>query len=295
MRPPAAKVPLSVIASAIVSIVISLAFVGCQSPPASPSTTQLYHVIRSNGTIRAAYVVGAPLFMIDPNTGTKSGIFHDIVTTAANRLGLKVNWTTETGYGQMAQDLQDNKYDLVGSGVWINAERAKSTDFSMPLFYDAVFAYARASDAKRLAGLPTLNHPNITISTMDGELGAVIAAANFPKAKTLALPQNTTFTQLILNVVNHKADVVFLARGAAADYDAVHPGEISPINPRSPLRIFPNALMLGKGQYLLRDTLNYVLAEMANDGTIDVILKKYEKTPNALLRLALPYQIPAVQ
>jgi polar amino acid transport system substrate-binding protein len=280
----------SAVVAAVISIIASVVFRG--PGPTAPSTDEILSEIESRGTLRAAYVVGAPLFMIDANTGAKSGIFHDIVTTAAGRLGLKVNWVAETGYGQMPQDLDgpNRKYDIAGSGVWINSDRAKVADFSIPLFYDAVYAYVRPADAKRYATTSAINSPNVTISTMDGELGATIAQSSFPKAKTLALPQNSAFAQLILNVIDRKADVVFLARGAAADYQSVHPGDIVAVDPSKPLRIFPNALMLPQGQYVLKNSIDAVLSEMENDGTVDAILKRYEKSPNALLRPALPYQ-----
>ena len=285
------QVIVAAIVAAVVSIAIGTTF---HSPrPTTASSDQVFSKIKSRGTLRAAYYPGAPLFMIDANTGTKSGIFYDIVTTAAGRLGLKVDWVAEEGYEQMPQGFRDYKYDIAGSGVWINSARAKVADFSIPLFYDAVYAYARTADAKRFADVSSINSPSVTISTMDGELGAAIAQASFPKAKTLALPHNSAFAQLILNVIDRKADVVFLARGAAADYQSVHPGDIVAVDPARPLRIFPNALMLPQGQYVLKNAIDAVLGEMENDGTVDDILKRYEKSPNALLRPAPPYQSTA--
>src|ERR1039457_457737 len=148
--------------TAFVSAVVSLAVVfaltrGSFQGTAISSNGQTYSAIRSSGTIRAAYAVGAPLFMIDPNTGQKSGIFYDITNTAATHLGLKVEWTEEVGYGQMIQGLNDHRYDIVGSGVWINADRGKSADFTIPVYYDAVYAYARTGDTRIKEDLSNLN------------------------------------------------------------------------------------------------------------------------------------------
>ena len=44
--------------------------------------------------------------------------------------------------------------------------------------------------------LSILNSPSYTISTMDGELGAAIAATDFPKAHTEAIPQMADFGTL---------------------------------------------------------------------------------------------------
>jgi polar amino acid transport system substrate-binding protein len=279
--------------SAAVSLAIVFVFVGGGLRGTNgTATAQTYPQIRASGKIRAAFAVGVPLFVIDPNTGQKSGIFYDITNAAASHLGLKVDWTEEVGYGQMIQGLNDRRYDIVGSGVWINADRGKSADFTAPVYYDAVYAYMRTGNT-RFSGTSNLNSPSVTISTMDGELGATIAKTDFPLAKTLELPQSADFTQLILNVVDRKADIVFLAAAPARAYQAANPGKITAVDPNKPVRIFPNAIMIPQGQYELKQALDYALMEMLNDGEIDTILKKYEKQPGSFLRVAAPYQIPA--
>jgi len=276
--------------AALLGVILLLSF--RPAPDGEPHTRPLYSQIRDSGTIRAAYAVGAPLFTIDPNTQHKSGIFYDIVTTAAAKLGLKVNWNEQVGYGEMIQGLNAGRYDIVGSGVWINADRGKDADFTIPVYYDAVYPYARPTDTRFDKNISILNSPDHVISTMDGELGAAIAKADFPKARTLSLPQTSDFTQLILNVTTGKADVVFLAASAARAYQSVHPDQIKVVNAATPVRIFGDAIMLPQGQYTLREALNIALTEMLNDGEIDAILQKYETVPGSFLRVAPPYQIP---
>lgn len=265
--------------------------VGCN--PSSERSTQrpnIYQQVISAKTLRAGYAVGAPLLIIDPNTSDKSGIFYEIVTEAASRLQLTVNWNEEVGYGQMPEALNSGRFDVVGSGVWINPERGRVADFTIPLYYDAVFAFAKTGDERFKGNLQQLDAPEFVISTMDGELGAAIAQKDFPRAKTLQLPQNADFTQIIQNVVDKKADVVFLAAAAGREYQAANPGRISIIQPDKPVRVFPDAIMLPKGQYELKQALDYALTEMINDGTIDHILDKYEKVSGSFLRLAPPYR-----
>jgi polar amino acid transport system substrate-binding protein len=276
-----------------VSMVVSLlvcvvAFSFFHANQSQSLVSQTYPHIQSSGVVRAAYVVGAPLFTIDPNTGQKSGIFYDIVTAAATHLGLKVEWTQEVGYGQMTQDLNSGKYDIVGSGVWINSNRAKNAVFTIPVYYDAVFAYARAGDTRFTSSLSNLNSPQFIISTMDGELGTMIAQSDFPKAKTLQLPQNADFSQMIQNVISGKADIVFLSASAARAYQATNPGKIVAVD-IAPIQVFPDAVMLPEGQYELQQTLNYALMEMQNDGEINKILAKYAPS-GSFLPVAAPYQ-----
>lgn len=293
MKPSPSTFIASAIVAALTSVLVVLLFFGGVRGDTSGNRSETrYAKITSSGSIRAAYAVGAPLFIVDPNTRQKSGIFHDLVTEAASRLGLRVEWNEEVGYGEMIQGLRANRYDIVGSGVWINADRAKGADFSIPAYYDVVYAYVRANDTRFSNGLTSLDSPQFTISTMDGELGAAIARSDFPRARRLELPQNADFSQMIANVVAQRADIVFLAAGAAAEYQTANPGRIARAS-NQPVRVFPDAIMLPQGDSELRQALNYALLEMLSDGTVERILRRYEQAPGTFLRVAEPYRQPA--
>ena len=289
MKPTTSAALSATIVSAIATVIVYL-YVPCR--PTGPTTTHtqsVYNQIRTNNTIRAAYAIGAPLFVIDPNTKQKSGIFYDLVEHAAAKIGLKVSWTEEVGYGEMIQGLTAHRYDIVGSGVWINGARGKDADFTIPAYYDAVLADTREGDTRFDNDLSILNSPTFTISTMDGELGATIAKTDFPQAKTEALPQGADFTQLILNVVGKKADVVFLALAPARSYQAQNSGTIRAVASGKPVRVFPVSILLPKGEYELKQSLDYALTEMLTNGEVEAILRKYEKVPGSFVRSAHPY------
>ena len=280
---------LSAVVAASVSALLALTLLRPSNSATGSRTDDLYTSIRAAGVMRAGYAVGAPLFTVDPNTREMSGIFHDIVTAAAARLRLSVDWSMEVGYGEMIQGLESRRFDVVGSGVWINSDRAARADFTIPLYYDAVYAYARAADTRFTGSITGLNAPAFVISTMDGELGATIARADFPLARRLELPQNADFSQMILNVIEEKADVVFLAAGPARSYQAANPDQIVSVLPDAPVRVFPNALMIPQRQHAFRRALNHALAELLNIGAIDAILAQYEEVPGSYLRIAQPY------
>ncbi|MDP2605455.1 MAG: transporter substrate-binding domain-containing protein [Deltaproteobacteria bacterium] len=293
MKPYSINALISGSVSTVISLAVLFVFGGLSFKTAGQRviSQSVYAQIRSAGTIRAGYAVGAPLFMIDPNSKQKSGIFYEILNAAAAKLGLKVDWTEEVGYGEMIQGLNAHRYDIVGSGVWINGARGKDADFTIPAYYDAVLAYVREGDARFDKDLSILNSPGYTISIMDGELGATIAKTDFPRARTEELPQNADFTQLILNVVNGRADLVFLALAPARQYQAANPRKIRAVNPNRPVRVFPVAIILPKGEYEIKHALDYALTEMLTNGEIDSILKRHEKIPGSFFRSAPPYQM----
>ena len=245
-----------------------------------------YKKIQETKTLRAAYYPGAPLFQIDPNTKRKSGIFYEIVESAAGKLGLKVEWTEEVGYGEMIEGLNQRRYDIFGAGVWLNASRGARADFSIPVYYDAVYAYSRKDDYRFDDNLSIIDSPKYTISTMDGELGANIAKTDFPHASTAQIPQAADWSQLILNVINNKADVVFLALAPAREYQNANPDKIRSIN-NQPVRVFPVSLLIRKGEYELKQSLDAALIEMLTNGEI---IQKNEKIHGSFLRTQLPYR-----
>jgi ABC-type amino acid transport substrate-binding protein len=278
--------------AAIAAIITSaLLYLFVPTRAAQPRPT-LYSKVQANRTLRAAYLVGAPLFMINPNTKEKSGTFYEVVESVAKKLGLRVSWTEEVGYGEMIQGLNSHRYDIVGSGVWINADRGKDADFTIPVYYDGVCAYTRKDDTRFDKDISILNAPTYKISTMDGELGAAIATQDFPQAQTVGLPQNSDFSQLMFNVVNNKADIVFVAVAPARAYLAKNPGTLREV-PNRRLRVFAISIILPKGEYELKQSLDYALSEMLLSGDVETILVKYEKAfnnpPGSFIRTALPY------
>lgn len=262
-----------------------------KTPSLSNDRNNLFNKIMGRKKIRCSYLMAPPFFIEDPNTKQKSGIFYDLVEKVAGKLGLKVDWTEEVGYGEMIQGLNTHRYDIFGSGVWINAARGKNADFTIPVYYDAVRAYTRVNDTRFDKSLAVLNSPEFTISTMDGELGVAIADSDYPKAKKLELPQNADFTQLVLNIINKKADVVFLSDGFARGYLDKNPDSIRAVA-GNPLRVFPVAIILPKGEYNLKTSLDYALTEMLTQGEIEEVLQKYEKPRSvSFIRTALPYRM----
>lgn len=249
----------------------------------------LYTSIRNRGYIRAGYAVGAPYFVKDPITGEVSGIFADAMYEIAHGLNLEIRWVEEVGYGQMIEALRSGRVDIIGSGIWINANRASGADFTAPFFYDAVGAYVRYDDDRFDKNLVAIDSPSVRISTIDGEMAAAIAAADFPNASTLSLPQMTDFTQMILNVVNGKADLTFLGLGVARKYQLQNPETIRNITKDKPIRVFPVAIMLPIGEHDLRRAIELATTELYGNGTINSIILRYEEVDGSHYRLAAPY------
>ena len=253
--------------------------------------TDRWQEILDRGTIRAGYFVAAPYFSKDANSGAVSGIFADAMSRAASNLGLKIEWVEEVGFGEMIEGLRNKRFDIVGSGVWINAARAKGADFTEPLFYDAVGIYVRSDDTRFDKQSDAINSSSVTIATMDGEMAATIASQDFPNAKTLAIPQSSDFTQMMLNVVARKADIAIIGLGPATRFQQANPGVLRLLNPNHPIRVFPAAVMLPQGEYRLKRAIDLALGELSNDGITSRLIEKYEGATGSIYKPRTPFEI----
>ncbi len=248
-------------------------------------TTTLGKVL-SRGEIRIGYIVNPPALIKDPNTGKLSGIYYDAVELMAKNLFLKTNWKEPVGWGTMAEGLTD-RYDMVVAGVWPSSTRGKKVDFSIPLYYSEMNAYVRADDY-RFNNPEDIDSKDISIATVDGEMGSIIAKNSYPTVKTLSLPDDASIAQSLLNVKTGKADVAFVEKVVAEEFMANNLNSIK--NAFSTyIRIFGNTIVLPKGEEEFSSMINTAMQEIINSNDVERIVKSYEKYPNSFYLSQKPF------
>lgn len=267
---------------------LSIACLAVLVPPAS--CDPMYDRVTRTGRLRAAYAVYVPFLMKDPNTKKFSGIGYDVLALAAKRLNLTLEMTEEVSWGTMIEGLKTNRYDIIACPVWANAKRAKVADFSRPLCFSTLSAYTKYGDKRLDSSLKDLNSGKYKVACLDGEMAEMIVRTDYPNAKKLSLPQMSDFSEVLLSVSTGKADVAFVEPVIAHNFLKHNPKSIQNITPAAPLRVFPNGFMFNAGEDRFKSMLNFTLDEIANNGELEKILKKYEPFPKAYLRVAAPYQ-----
>lgn len=188
--------------------------------------------------------------------------------------------------------VKTGRVDMVCTGIWPTTQRGKHVDFVTPLFYSVVKAYTFEGNNKFDNDQLSINSPDVTISTIDGEMTSIIANMDFPRAKQNAVTQLTGVSQTLLEIKSKKADVTFVEPAIALEFDAKNPNSIKEVRNVKPLRVFPNSMMVPKGQDELKSTLNIATRELLNNGFVDKVIDKYEKYPNSYYRVQLPYLLP---
>jgi ABC-type amino acid transport substrate-binding protein len=272
-------------------VVLVILITGCQSGDGgNKQTKSTYQRVLEAGKIRVGYISYPPSFIKDPNTGDFSGIFHEVIKEVGKNLELEIDYTEELGWGTMVEAVSSRRVDLVCTGIWPTSARGRRADFTLPIYYSAVRAYTRVDNSKFDSNLTVINSPGVRISTIDGEMTSIIARSDFPNAKTESLPQTADISQVLLEVATNKADVCFVEPAVALEYISKNPGTIKEVRNVPPLRVFPNVMMIGKGEVELASMLNIAIEELINNGFVEKVIQKYEKYEGSFQRTALPYR-----
>jgi len=284
---------LNILGIIILTVVVSLITIKVTSQPKSiDATPSIYDKVFKTGVIRACYVVYPPASIKDPNTGKLSGVFVETLNKAAENMGLKVDWNTEVGWGDMIEALNSNKCDIIGSPAWSNSTRGKSAEFSQSIYYSAINAYVRANDTRFDSDITIANDTSFKLATIDGETSQLIASRQFPKSQTLQLPQLTDVSQMLLNVVDGKADMAFVEPTVANSYIKNNPGKIKNISITKPVVIYGNVMLIKKGEFTFKSSIDNAINELLNNGYIDTVINNYEKNyPGGFYRVAAPYVV----
>jgi len=255
----------------------------------STGPTAYERVIQSK-TLRVAYISYPPSFVKDANTGVYSGIMNDVLQEVAKNLGLTVEYVEETAWGSMLEEVRTGRVDLVCTGLWPTSRRGILADFTEPVYFSPVKAYVKAGNTAFDGNLSAVNARSVKIATIDGEMTSIIAAADYPQATAEAHPQTTDIAQMLLEVANGKAAVTFVEPAVAHGFMQRNPGAVAEVRGVAAVRVFPNVMMVAKGETNLLSMLNTALGEAANTGIIDRIVARYEGAPGLFYRRQLPYR-----
>jgi len=218
---------------------------------------------------RAGYVI------LDPYHNINRSIAHDIVEQMGRILELDIEWADEVPIKQAVAKLTDGSADALCSPLWPDGPRADTLDFTAPIDYMPLYAYARAEDARFDGNLSKINDADVTIAAIEGGEAKTIATEDFPKATQYSLTDVIDEPHLFLAVTTKKADIAFSDPFTADDFIKNNPSTLKQVANAPPLRVFGESFATAKGETKLRDTLNVALTQMQQSGFIRATLDKY--------------------
>jgi cystine transport system substrate-binding protein len=247
--------------------------------------------VLEKGKIRCGYITYAPYGMMDSNSKKLTGISVEAMEAIGKKLDLKIEWAEEVGYGSIFEGLDAGRYDALCTGVWQNSTRGKKAYFTAPLLFNPIRVWVRAGEAN-IKSLSDLDAADVRVAVQDGAIEDIIAQTDFPKAKRVSIPQLNPWPDNLLNIISNKADVTFAEPLVITPFLEKNPGSLRELVTARPLRVFGVSIPIKLGEAEFKSALDSAIVEIQSDGTMEAILKKYEKAPGELLRVARPYEEP---
>lgn len=167
-----------------------------------------YDRVMRTGTLRLGYFVWPPFVERDVQTGQLSGYTVDYATAVVKNLRLGIDWV-EIAFDERIAALQTGKVDAIALEGSIVGNSSSIEAFSQPLFVTPIDIWALASD-ERFAStkVSELNKPDIRISMMDADISEDFARRLLPQAKPVSLAALSDPSQMMLDIVSGKADLV---------------------------------------------------------------------------------------
>lgn len=247
---------------------------------AQAEETGFNRVMRTK-TINCGYFLWPPYLAKDANTGKLSGINYEIMEAIGKNLGFKVNWTAEIGVGDAVASLEANKIDVVCATLWPSPARAQNLTLSQPSFYSIAFAFVRQDNKRFDNDLSKANAKSVRVATIDGDYSNDLALEKLPNATLAALPQTASGSELLLQLITKKADIVFCDEGLVNDFMKTNPGTLRKVEGIGPVRYYGETISVKRGEYQLKNMLDISISQLTDDSVIADFVAKYKKEYNA--------------
>ena len=231
--------------------------------------------IAARGTIRIGttgdYI---PMSYLNPATGEYEGIDAELSKIIADSLGVKIEYVPTT-WPTLSADCQAGKFDIALCGISRNFARAKilamSDAYGEGLFGKTILC--RKSDAKKFKTLADLNKPTVRIMINPGGTNEKFARANLPNAKLIVHEENA---DIPIQIAEGKADIMITETVEAVSWIKREPRLAAPLfdKPFEGTR-HSCGILLQKGDQEFLNYINFVLAELRMDGTLENLEIKY--------------------
>ena len=229
--------------------------------------------IAARGTIRIGttgdYI---PMSYLNPQTGEYEGIDAELSKLIADSLGVKIEYIPTT-WPTLTADTLAGKFDIALCGISRNYNRAKIMAMS-DAYGEGIFGktiLCRKVDAKKFKTINDLNRPEVRIMINPGGTNEKFARANLTQAKLIVHNENADIPR---QIAEGKADVMITETVEAAQYIKKDNRLAAPLI-NEPFTRHSCGILMEKGDQEWLNYINFVLAELRMDGTMEKLEGKY--------------------
>lgn len=215
-----------------------------------------------------------PMSYLNKETGEYEGIDAELSKIIADSLGVKIEYVPTT-WPTLTADTLAEKFDIALCGISRNYAREKilamSDGYGVGLFGKTILC--RKKDAKKFKTLDDINKPDVRVMINPGGTNEKFANANLKNAKLIIFVKNAEIPHQI-SVGN--ADVMITETVEALSYIKSDKNLAAPLI-NEPFTKHSCGILMKKGDQEFLNYINFVLAELRMDGTLENLENKYLK------------------
>lgn len=257
----------------LIALVVSMLIGASMAQAAEPA----FDRVMASKTINCGYFLWPPYLAKDANTGKLSGMSYEVMEMIAKNMGFKLNWSAEIGVGDAVAALESNKIDAVCISVWPSPARLQSLSLSIPTFYSVAYAFVRSDDKRFDGDLNKANKKEVHVAAIDGDYTHDLAEEKLPQASITALSQMASGSELLMQLMTKKADIVFSDEGLVNDFMKNNPGALRKVANIPPVRIYGETIAVKRGEYQLKNMIDMAINQLVNDGMIEASVDRFVK------------------
>lgn len=252
------------------------------SPQIEAKETAFDRIIKTN-TLRCGYAIATPWLMMDMSTNRLTGVDVDVVDLIAKKIGVKIDWVEETGWGTAEQGLITGRYDMLCGSVCIDPRRDRAANYSSPFLHIPIMAIVRADDT-RFDNIPdplkAMNSKDIKMGVKNGHVFEFIANEQFPLTEKIYGNDISDDTEFLEMLKTKKVDVAFSGQSTVDLYNEKNPE--SKVKSIGAARFCDGAFMIPLGDERLRHMMDDAIMEINSSGQVRDILTHWMKTDDPL-------------
>ena len=241
----------------------------------SANVTEAGHLkeILERGTIKIGTTGDyKPMSYLNRETGEYEGIDAELSKIIADSLGVKIEYIPTT-WPTLTADTLAGKFDIALCGISRNYAREKvlemSDGYGVGIFGKTILC--RKSDAKKFKTLADINKPEVRVMINPGGTNEKFANANLKNAQIIVFNENAEIPHQI-SIGN--ADIMITETVEALTYVKADKNLAAPLI-NEPFTKHSCGILMQKGDQEFLNYINFVLAELRMDGTLESLENKY--------------------
>ena len=213
-----------------------------------------------------------PMSYYNEKTGEYEGIDAELSQIIADSLGVKIEYVPTT-WPTLTADTLAGKFDIALCGISRNYNRAKimamSDGYGVGMFGKTILC--RKKDAKKFKTLADINKPEVRVMINPGGTNEKFANANLKKSTLIVHNDNADIPN---QIAAGNADIMITEIVEALSYIKMNPNLAAPLI-NEPFTRHSCGILMQKGDQEFLNYINFVLAELRMDGTLEKLENKY--------------------